>query len=492
MKQFYVTTAIAYPNGEPHLGHALEFTIADCYHRWYKSEGCSTYFLTGTDENGQKLVESANIANLPTNEFVDLNAKKFIGLAAQLNLSHNDFIRTTEKRHAHTCIALWKKLQESGNIYFGTYKGQYCLACESFYTETQADAGKCPTHQTALSIKEEAGYFLKMSAYQDFIIQHLKSHPEFITPQSSYTEMMSRLTHEELRDLPISRPNDGWGIPVPGDEKFVMYTWFDALINYYTAIDTPELHSFWPCDLHIIGKDIVWFHAVIWPIILHAAKLPLPRQIYVHGMILAEDGKKMSKSLGNVVSPQDLFSKYHLDSIRYYLLRAIPAQSDGRFSEKELIEKHNAELGNSFGNLIMRVIKLYLKNHGPEVSSTDVTREIDFCEFYERMKKHMNEREHNKALEVLWEGVNSMNQYVNTQEPWKIKDDEVKLKSVVFNCLHAIHAISCLLQAFLPETAAKALLPLGVSLTNFSNIHFNQTTFHLSVPEPLFPKIDTK
>ena len=488
---FYITTAIDYPNGSPHMGHALEKVASDAYARWYKFLGYESHFVTGTDENGQKLIESAKDKGMDTQTFVDLNSQKFKKLCSDLNVSNNDFIRTTEKRHHDVCNQLWKKLEEKGDIYFGVYSGQYCLACETFYTDTQAPDNICPAHNTKLSLKEEEGYFFKMSAYQDWIIAHIKTHPTFIVPQSSYNEMLSRIEGDKLRDLPISRPNENWGIPVPGNPKFVMYTWFDALINYYAAVaNTPLEAKFWPASMHVIGKDIAWFHTIIWPIMLHAAGIALPKQVYVHGMILAEDGKKMSKSLNNVVDPNDMLAKYPLDTFRYYLLRSIPAHGDGKFSEKELIEKNNSELGNSYGNLIMRVLKLYLKDNAPTLDGASVTQEVNFDECFVKMKEHMEKREHNKALEALWEGVNSMNQYVNTKEPWKLKEDKAALKQVVYNCVYSIHALSVLLSPFLPDTAIKALAPLGVKLGRFEDVKFGSTVYELTEPTPLFPKID--
>jgi len=489
-KNFYITTAIDYPNGSPHMGHALEKIASDAYARWYKFLGYNSYFMTGTDENGQKLIESAKALGQETQTYVDENSLKFKKLCKDLNISNNDFIRTTQKRHHDVCIELWKKLETKGDIYFGVYSGQYCLACESFYTETQAPENICPAHNTKLSLKEEEGYFFKMSAYQDWIIAHIKTHPTFIVPHSSFNEMLSRIEGDKLRDLPISRPNENWGIPVPGNPKFVMYTWFDALINYYSAIAHTEQEKFWPASMHVIGKDIAWFHTIIWPIMLHAAGLPLPSQVYVHGMILAEDGKKMSKSLNNVVDPNEMLAKYPLDSFRYYLLRAIPAHGDGKFSEKELIEKHNSELGNSYGNLIMRVLKLYLKDNDPNLDSTGVTQEVFFDDCFKKMKEHMEAREHNKALEALWEGVNSMNQYVNVKEPWKLKADKVALKQVVYNCVYSIHAISVLLSPFLPDTAIKALAPLGVGLSGYESVKFGSSIYQLTEPSALFPKIE--
>lgn len=243
-KNFYITTAIDYPNGSPHMGHALEKIVSDAYSRWYKFLGYNTYFLTGTDENGQKLIESARAEGKETLAYVDENVVKFKKLCSDLNVSNHDFVRTTEARHHNVCVELWKKLETKGDIYFGVYSGQYCLACESFYTETQAPDNICPAHGKPLNLKEEEGYFFKMSSYQDWIINHIKTHPDFIVPHSSFNEMLSRIEGDKLRDLPISRPNEGWGIPIPGNTKFVMYTWFDALINYYSAIAHTEAEKF--------------------------------------------------------------------------------------------------------------------------------------------------------------------------------------------------------------------------------------------------------
>lgn len=488
-RKFYITTAIDYPNGAPHMGHALEKLIADTYTRWYSFLGYETYFLTGTDENGQKLIESAKKENKETMAFVDENVVKFKKLCSDLNVKYNDFIRTTEKRHHDVCSDIWKKLEAKGDIYAGKYSGQYCLACESFYTETQAPDNICPNHNKPLELKEEEGYFFKLSKYQEWIINHIKTHPDFIVPHASFNEMLSRLEKDDLRDLAISRPNEGWGVPVPGDSKFVMYTWFDALINYYSALSVEE-RKWWPANVHVIGKDIAWFHTVIWPIMLHAADIQLPLQVYVHGMILAEDGKKMSKSLGNVVDPNDMLAKYPLDSFRYYLLRAIPAQNDGSFSEKELIDKHNSELGNSYGNLIMRVLKLYLKNNDPKLDGTGVTQDVHFDEVFKRMKEHMDKREHNRALEALWEGVNHMNQYVNTKEPWKLKDDPQALKQVVYNCVYSIHALATLMSPFMPDVGVESLKPIGLTLGKFKDIKFGTHVYNLTEPTPLFPKIE--
>tara|TARA_R110000868_G_scaffold32343_3_gene117657 strand:+ start:18217 stop:19692 length:1476 start_codon:yes stop_codon:yes gene_type:complete len=488
-KKFYITTAIDYPNGTPHMGHAYEKVVTDCYARWNRLLGNETHFLTGTDENGQKLVESAQKSGTPTKEYVDAQVAGFRELCQKLNLSHDDFIRTTEKRHADVASDFWRKLEAKGDIYFGSYSGKYCLACESFYTELQAPDGICPDHKSELALKEEEGFFFKMSKYEDFILKFLRSNPQFVVPKNSYNEVLKRLEAEPLRDLAISRPNkDAWGIPVPGNEKFIMYTWFDALINYYSALDEKQ-REFWPADVHVIGKDIIWFHCVIWPCMLNALDLPLPKQVYVHGMILAEDGRKMSKSLGNGVDPSDMLSKYPLDTFRYYLLRAISAQSDGSFSEQELIDKHNNELGNDYGNLIMRVVKLSLKHLPAEIDGAGIEKQFDFGDVFERMKTAMDKREHNRALDALWEYVNKANQYVNDSEPWKLKNDPEALKPVVYNCLYAIHGLACLISPFLPHTGPATLASLGVQASSFDTIKFGETGYTLSEPSALFPKI---
>ena len=353
--KFYITTAIDYPNGRPHMGHAYEKIITDAYARWNRFLGKDTYFLTGTDENGQKLQESAAEKDLKTIDFVDENVEHFKGLCKDVGLTNDDFIRTTEERHAEVVRELWGALEKKGDLYFGQYSGYYCLSCENFYTETQAHDKICPHHNKPLELKEEDGYFFKMSQYQEWIIKHIKSNEDFIVPKRAYKEILSRLESEPIKDVAFSRPNNGWGIPVPDNDKFVMYTWADALTNYYTALKAEGLkEKYWPADVHVIGKDITWFHTVIWPCMLHSLGIELPKQVYVHGMVLAADGKKMSKSLGNVVDPKDLLEKYPLDTFRYYILRGIPSHDDGAFSEKELVEKHNNELGNDFGNLIMR------------------------------------------------------------------------------------------------------------------------------------------
>jgi methionyl-tRNA synthetase len=484
MKKFSITTAIDYPNGAPHLGHAYEKVVTDCYARWHRLLGDQVFFLTGTDENGQKLVKSAEMAGVSTQKFVDDNNVLFRELCSKLNISFDDFIRTTEPRHIEATQKIWKILEGKGDIYFSRYSGKYCLSCEAYYTDLQAPDGKCPEHYKPLDTVEEEGYFLKTSQYQDWIIAHIKNNPEFVVPDLSRKEILSRLESEPMKDLSITRPNKGWGIPVPGKPEYVIYTWFDALINYYTA---SEPKGFWPNNTHVVGRDILWFHAVIWPIMLHAAGLPLHHQVYVHGMVLAADGKKMSKSLGNGVDPMDVIQKVPVDSFRYYILRAIPSNGNGAFVMEDLLKRHQSELGNDYGNLLMRVVKLARKRTGDTVEVPSTPLAFNFEKFVNEMKELMHKREHHRALERLWAEVNAVNGYINDQAPWGIKDDDTKFKTVVYNGLYGIDVVSQMLSAFLPETGPRALASLGRTL---GNLDLTPRAYTLSDPPVLFPRME--
>jgi methionyl-tRNA synthetase len=491
-KCFYITTAIDYPNGSPHMGHAYEKVVTDAYARWYRLMGYDVHFLTGTDENGQKLVKVAAEKGIETKKFIDQQVVHFKKLCQDLQISFTDFIRTTEPRHHEAAIHFWSVLEKKGDIYFGHYSGHYCLACEAFYTQMQAPELKCPEHGTALEFVQEDGFFFKMSKYQQWVIDYIKNQPDFVIPSSPKKEILSRLEGEPLKDLSISRPNSGWGIPIPSRPDHVMYTWFDALINYYTAVQTPDLsRRFWPPDVHVIGKDIIWFHVVIWPIMLQAAGLPIPKQVYVHGMVLAEDGRKMSKSLGNGVDPYQIIGHYPIDAFRYYLLRAISSGQDGRFSLSELIAKNNSELANDYGNLLMRVTKLAAKKLGNTISPDGVTEENKLGNLGAKVHEHMEKREHNRALDVIWVAINQTNAYLNDSAPWKVPVEDPRLKTILYNGLHALHYFGTLLSPFLPETASKTLQFLGTKNEGLKGLDFGKQTFQLSEPTALFPKIET-
>jgi methionyl-tRNA synthetase len=486
--KFSLTTAIDYPNGSPHLGHAYEKVVTDAYARWYRMLGHDVFFLTGTDENGQKLVKNAESLGKDTMAFVNENVIRFKELCQTLNISYDDFIRTTEDRHIKAVQAFWKKLEDRGDIYFSSYEGKYCLNCEAYYTDLQAPDGKCPEHHSSLDLVKEEGYFFKTSQYQNWIIQHIKNHPEFVAPDLSRNEILARLESEPMRDLSITRPNKGWGIPVPGKQEYVIYTWFDALINYFTA-SNPK--GYWPNDIHVIGRDILWFHAVIWPMMLHSAGIALPKQIYVHGMVLAADGKKMSKSLNNGVDPFDAVAKVPVDSFRYYILRAIPSGGNGAFVMEDMLKRHQSELGNDYGNLLMRVVKLARKRIGDQISIDGIKPAFDFSSVIGEVKDLMDKREHHRALDRIWHEVNVVNGYINDQAPWSLKDDQPesrqKFIEVMYNGIYGIDVVTQLLSAFVPETAKKALASIGKVV---GELDVTPKAYTLSDPPVLFPRIE--
>ncbi len=484
--KFSITCAIDYPNGTPHLGHAYEKVVADCYARWNRLLGNEVFFLVGSDENGQNLVKTADAAGMTTQALVDQNVLKFKELFTRLNISNDDFIRTTEARHTEATHAIWKKLEAKDDIYFDKYQGWYCTNCEAYYTELQAPDHKCPEHHKPLDQVEEEGFFLRTSKYQKWITEYIRANQSFVVHDLSRNEILSRLEAEPMRDLSITRPNKGWGIPVPGKPEYVIYTWFDALINYYTA---SEPKGFWPNDTHVIGRDILWFHSVIWPIMLHASDLPLPKQVYVHGMVLAADGKKMSKSLGNGLDPIDVLNQVPVDSFRYYILRAIPAGANGAFVMEDLLKRHQSELGNDYGNLLMRVVKLWIKRSGPGLSSEGIKVAFDFNPLKKEIIELMEKREHHRALDRIWQEVNVLNSYVNDQKPWSIKEDEQKFREVIFNSTYGIDVLSQMLGAFLPETGAKALASLGRTP---GVLNLDARTYQLSEPPQLFPRMEPK
>ncbi|WP_157663552.1 methionine--tRNA ligase [Burkholderia ubonensis] len=460
-KKFYITTAIDYPNAAPHLGHAYEKVIADTYARWYGLLGSDVFFVTGTDENGQKLQQAAADAGIDTRAFVDRNEIFFRSLCEAASIGYSDFIRTSSARHHLIVQELWTKMRDAGDIYFDRYKGNYCLACESFYSASQAPGLQCPVHGRPLEEVEEDGYFFRLSKYHDAIEERLTDDDEIVYPHSVRQEMLSRLQRENLVDLSISRPNAGWGIEVPGDPGHVVYTWFDALISYYTctrlsATGNAEPTGWWPASVHVIGKDISWFHVVIWPAMLMSAGLALPRQVYVHGMIVAEDGRRMSKSLGNGVDPFDCLERYSVDTFRYYLLRAIPSGLDGAFSFREMIRMHNSELANELGNLVMRTVRFALTHLGDRIAAHPAPKNLSL-DLLNPMKQAMAQREHHRALAILWEGVRALNVYMQEQAPWRHKDKPEVTAPTVYALLANIHMILRLLYPFLPAASTRAL-----------------------------------
>lgn len=474
------------------MGHAYEKIVSDVYARWYRLMGRDVYFLTGTDENGQKLVKAAESEKQPVRQFIDSQVDHFKQLCQRLEITNNDFIRTTEERHKVACQSWWKKLESQGDIYFGNYEGLYCLACETFYLESQVQGMVCPVHGTALDIVKEKGFFFKLSAYSDVVKKHIEDHPDVLCPPSVRKEMLNRIAKEPIRDLSISRPNSGWGIPVPGHEDYVMYTWFDALINYVSALDhSPEKTRYWPASMHVIGKDIVWFHTVIWFSMLKAMNLPFPKQIYVHGMVLGEDGKKMSKSLGNGVDPRWILDRFPVDSFRYYILRAIASGLDGAFVRQDLLSRHNNELANDYGNLLMRVTKLTLKKKGAHHSTEGISQELNTEKVLKAMVKSMDDREHHRALDTLWDFVGEINNYLNQKAPWKLDAQGAEFATTVVNAFYGLRVLGILIEPFLPRTGALTQKYLGERIELANAIQFKGQVFTLSEPEVLFPKLES-
>ena len=448
--KFYLTTAIPYVNAGPHVGYALEIVQADVIARFQRLLNKDVFFLTGSDENSLKNVQTAEEQNISTKELVDKNAKKFEDLKETLNLTFDDFIKTTEKRHIEGAQKLWLSCKKE-DIYKKKYKGLYCVGCESFYTKKDLVDGKCPEHNTKPEIVEEENYFFKLSKYQDFLKDLISKDKIKITPKTRKNEVLAFI-ERGLEDFSISRSKKrahNWGIPVPNDPEQIIYVWFDALANYITALDWqnngPLFKKHWPADIHFIGKGISRFHAIYWPAMLESAGLSLPKEIFIHGYITI-NGKKISKSLGNVVDPKKLTEEYGVDTVRYYLLREIPAYSDGDFSIQRFKEVYNADLANGLGNLIARVAKLCERSSFEFKDSK--------TELSEEYKKDLNSFKFDSVIKSIWEEIRSLDCYLDKKAPWKIKEEK-ELKTVLQEAIDNIRQIAYELQPFLPETSSK-------------------------------------
>ncbi len=433
--KFYITTAIDYVNAKPHVGHAFEKVLADAIARYHRQRGDKVWFLTGTDENAQKNEIAAKEKNIPVRKFVDENSKFFIELYKKLNISNDDFIRTTEERHKKIVQEIFKKVYNKGEIYKGTYEGLYCEGCEGFVTEKDLVDGKCPEHHKKPVVLSEEAYFFKLSKYKDKIEKFVK---DYIVPESRKKEILTRLKEEGLRDLCVSRTNLTWGIDSPIDKKFKIYVWFDALVNYISGSN-----GNWPADLHIVGKGINWFHSVIWPGILISAKYELPKKLLVHGYLNVE-GQKMSKSLGNVIDPLQLIEKYGTDSVRYSLLKCSVFE-DSDFSEEILIERHNNELADKLGNLVSRVAALAEK-YGVEKGNNQLLKRLNL----KKIKKDFEEYKIDRALNEIFAFVDVCNEYVQENKPWETHD-----KKILYELVEGIKEIARLLLPFIPETSEK-------------------------------------
>ncbi len=483
-KKFYITTAIAYTNAPPHLGHLYEFTCTDSIARWHRLLGEDVFFLTGTDEHGQKVENAALKLGKKTKLFVDSMVKEFQKLCKTYNISNDYFIRTTDPKHIEFCKKIFMKVYDKGEIYKGKYAGYYCTACEAFYTDKDLVKGICPVHKRKVDWVEEESYFFKMSKYQDKILKFLEENKGFIVPEFRRKEIINRVK-QGLKDLSVSRTSFKWGIPLPIDEKHVIYVWFDALLNYLSALQGKE--KYWPADLHVIGKDILWFHSVIWPAILMAADFKLPKRVYVHGFVNVK-GEKLSKTAGLVVDPFILAEKYPVDAIRYFLLREIPSGQDGDFSEESLKNRLNNELANDLGNLVNRIAVMIDKYFDGAVKGKVDKGLIEKAKIFDAVNKEMQEGQLHRALELIWGFVKDCNFYVNEKEPWKEKDKE-KLASVLVTIVEALRRACIYLDAFIPSTVEKIRKQFGFKKEKFADLDKTIKSAKIGKAEILFTKV---
>jgi len=467
MPKFFVTTAIDYVNSEAHVGHSYQKIIADVLARWHKLKGEKVWFLTGTDEHGQKIAKSAQAAGMKEKEFVDAMSQKFKEAWQKLNIKYDRFIRTTDKDHEEFVKGFTEKINKKGDIYKGTYSGLYCTNCEAYYTEKDLVNGCCPIHKTKIEVLSEETYYFKMSKYQNALLKLFDEHPEFILPAERRNEIRNRVK-EGLRDLSITRSSISWGIPFPMDNKHIIYVWYEALLNYLSGAGKKQ--EFWPADLHLLGKDNGWFHGVIWPAMLMSAGYELPKTVFIHGF-LTFNGEKISKSLGNVISPNYLADKYGADALRYFLLREIPFGQDGNFSEEALKERLNNELANELGNLVNRAIVLIEKKLGGKIPAGKTDSALQKKLLLEKIEKHMKELELHHAVAEIFSFVSACNQFVNEKEPWKLEGKE--LDAVLYSLADSIRIISILLQPFMPATSEKINEQIGVKAALLKDCKFN-------------------
>ena len=489
-KKFYMTTAIAYTSGKPHIGNTYEFVLADAIARYKRSQGYDVFFQTGTDEHGQKIELKAEEAGVSPKEFVDGVAAQVKEIADMMNTSYDKFIRTTDEYHEKQVQKIFKKLYDQGDIYKGHYEGMYCTPCESFFTESQLIDGKCPDCGREVQPAQEEAYFFKMSKYADRLIEHINTHPEFIQPVSRKNEMMNNFLLPGLQDLCVSRTSFKWGIPVDFDPKHVVYVWLDALTNYITGIgydcdgENNELfNKNWPADLHLIGKDIIRFHTIYWPIFLMALDLPLPKQIFGHPWLLQGDGK-MSKSKGNVIYADELVNMFGVDAVRYFVLHEMPFENDGVITWELMVERMNSDLANTLGNLVNRTISMTNKYFGGNVTDKGVTEEVDadLRAITENTPKAVDEKMDKlrvaDAITEIFNLFKRCNKYIDETMPWALaKEDDKKdrLETVLYNLIQSISAGAELLSSFMPETAEKILAQLnGGNVTDKPEILFQR------------------
>ena len=507
-KKFYITTPIYYPSDNLHIGHAYCSVMADTMARYKRIQGYDVMFLTGTDEHGQKIEEKAKAAGITPKQYVDHVVSGIKDLWKLMDISYDKFIRTTDDYHEKAVQKIFKQLYDQGDIYKGSYEGWYCTPCESFWTETQLVDGKCPDCGREVRRTSEEAYFFRLSKYQDQLIKLFEEHPEFLEPASRRNEMLNNFIKPGLEDLCVSRTSFTWGVPVTFDPKHIVYVWVDALSNYITALgygseDDSLYQKYWPADIHLVGKEIVRFHTIIWPAMLMALNLPLPKKVLGHGWLILEGGK-MSKSKGNVVDPVVLCERYGVDAIRYFLLRDIPFGSDGTFSNEALITRINSDLANDLGNLVSRTVAMVNKYFGGTIPTERTAGEFDedlialATATKAKVEAYADEMQFSQALTELWALISRTNKYIDETAPWVLAKDEAnraRLAAVMYNLCEAIRIISILVSPFLPHTAPKIQAQLGAPADVLSWEQAGEwgllpAGFSVQKGEIIFPRID--
>jgi len=508
-ERFYISTPIYYPSDRLHIGHAYTTVVADSLARWNKFAGREVLFVTGSDEHGQKIERIAKAKGVEPQQYVDAIVSTFKDLWKRLNVQYDDFVRTTEPRHERAVQTVFQKIYEKGDIYKSKYQGWYCTPCETFWVESKLEDGKCPDCGRPVELVEEESYFFRLSKYADRLLKHIEENPDFIRPESRRNEMVSFIK-SGLEDLCVSRTTFDWGIRVPIDERHIIYVWFDALTNYLTAAGYPDdkekLAKWWPADVHLVGKEIMRFHTIIWPIILMALDLPLPKTVFGHGWLLF-DNDKMSKSKGNVVDPNQLIDEFGVDPIRYFLMREVSFGQDGNFSRRALIERTNADLANDLGNLLNRSLAMLNKYFDGVVPApqdeTDIDREyVQSAQgLGAEIDRLLKDLRLNEALTKIWQLIGRANKYIDVRAPWALAKDGAargQLASVMYNLVETLRIVALLVAPFLPETGAKIWDQLGIN-EPLSEQRLEDTEFGKLRPgtvtkkgAPIFPRIETK